>query len=147
MSENDTSIESRPWYKNVSAMLKLSATFLAVAGSAITLYLNLPDKPSAEMLAIGIERALPDLSGETVAIEALARLHILLGRDEQALHWIDRGLETSPMSAALTLLKRQLDPETEPKQPEAGEPIAPAPLPMTDPADTRRGDDTRSRAA
>lgn len=48
MSENDTSIESKPWYKNVSAMLKLSATFLAVAGSAITLYLNLPDKPSAD---------------------------------------------------------------------------------------------------
>jgi len=106
-----------------------------------------PDKAATELLAVGLERALPDLSDETRAIEALARLHVQLGRSVQALHWINLGLQRSPMSASLILLKRQLDPPAD-RQPGATiESESPAPLPLTSPARDHTDDDTRSRAA
>lgn len=105
-----------------------------------------PDRAAAEMLVAGLERALPDLASPPAAIEALARLEVQLGRDHRALHWIDRGLSISPMSAALMLLKRQLDPAATDRPTTADDVDAP-PLALPNTTEQRRGDDTRSKAA
>lgn len=64
----------------------------------------------ARLLAESIERAVPELSDQPAAFEALARLSALLGHDEAAKGWVRRGLEANPMSASLVLLGQQLDP-------------------------------------
>ncbi|MHC4447442.1 MAG: hypothetical protein ACYSXF_06650 [Planctomycetota bacterium] len=69
-----------------------------------------PEPSQARLLAAAIERALPELSDQPAAFEALVRLSGLLGQHEAAKGWVCRGLEANPMSASLVLLREQLDP-------------------------------------
>ena len=67
-----------------------------------------PHPPTARLLASAIEQALPDLSNGPTALHALARLNVILGDQDAALRFAERGLAENPMSAALALLVNEL---------------------------------------
>lgn len=66
------------------------------------------DRSLCIMLADALERAVGELRDMPVALEALARLRLLLGERDEALSLIERGLAINPMSAALARLQRSL---------------------------------------
>jgi len=64
--------------------------------------------PTALLLTRAIQQALPDLSDQSSALHAMARLSVLLGDYEAARSWAGKGLAANPMSAALVLLVNEL---------------------------------------
>lgn len=111
---NDTAIA--PTVDQLGAL----ATELIAAESAIPAIVEALeiefDAAAADMLAVGIEHALYDFNAPATALEALARLNILLQRPERAAQWIDLGLAENPLSASLMLLKQSVVIEIEPPQ-------------------------------
>jgi hypothetical protein len=67
------------------------------------------DRATATMLSRAIELALPDLSQRPAAMEALARLALLLEDQAAAMRWAERGLALHPRSASLTMLVQRLN--------------------------------------
>jgi len=67
-----------------------------------------PHLPTALLLTRAIQQALPDLSDQSSALHAMARLSVLLGDYEAARSWAGKGLAANPMSAALVLLVNEL---------------------------------------
>ncbi len=76
-----------------------------------------PHLPTAFLLARAIEQALPDLSDQSSALHAMARLSVLLGDVETARGWAQQGLAANPMSAALVLLVEELGGSPTPPEP------------------------------
>ncbi len=67
-----------------------------------------PQPETADLLYRAVEMAMEDLTDEVRAIEALARLAVVLGNFDTARQWAETGLERNPMSASLAMLARQL---------------------------------------
>ncbi len=76
-----------------------------------------PHVPTAFLLARAIEQALPDLSDQSSAMHAMARLSVLLGDHDAACSWARQGLAANPMSAALVLLVEELGGSPTPPEP------------------------------
>ena len=64
--------------------------------------------PTVRLLAVAIERALPDLGDASAGMLALARLMLLQGQQHEARRWAHRGLAENPMSAPLAIMLREL---------------------------------------
>lgn len=62
----------------------------------------------AELIRRATEQALDELEEASIGCEALARLSRLFGNHDAALSWAERGLQSNPMSASLTLLLNEL---------------------------------------
>ncbi len=67
-----------------------------------------PRRDTTELLYRAIEHVLNDLTDTVSAIEALARLAILLDDRNAARFWTQRGLQLNPMRASLAVLNREL---------------------------------------
>jgi tetratricopeptide (TPR) repeat protein len=80
-----------------------------------------PRRSRARLLLRAIQQALPELSDQSAAYEALAKLSVVLNNQDAAHDWAKRALELNPMSASLALLLEEL-----PKPP-AGETRSPSP--------------------
>jgi tetratricopeptide (TPR) repeat protein len=86
-----------------------------------------PDAPSARLIAMAIERALPRLTDRAGAFAALARLERLLGDDDAAMRWLEKGLVEHPMAANLVRLEHEWRGEPPPAEsPAMAPPVAPA---------------------
>ena len=73
-----------------------------------------PQPEAAELLYKSIEHALVDLTDQVRAMEALARLALILGDGAAARRWGGKGLARHPMSATLNMIARELaDPTAE----------------------------------
>jgi hypothetical protein len=67
-----------------------------------------PQPETADLLYKAIEHALIDLNDQVRAMEALARLALILGNGDAARRWAQEGLARNPMSATLTMIAREL---------------------------------------
>jgi tetratricopeptide (TPR) repeat protein len=67
------------------------------------------DPFESQLLYLGAQTALPMLPNQANACESLARLAIVLERNDEALSWAMRGLELNPMSASLSRLVYELE--------------------------------------
>jgi len=76
-----------------------------------------PHLPTASLLARAIEQALPDLSDQSSALHAMARLSVLLGDYGAARSWAQQGLAANPMSVELVLLVKELGDSPTPPDP------------------------------
>lgn len=76
------------------------------------------DPAIADMLASGIERGIDEFASPAVAIEALAKLNIMLERYDRAAQWIERGRVQFPLSATLSLLEQAIAQRTETPKPQ-----------------------------
>ena len=63
------------------------------------------DAPSCELLVTAAEDVLGELRDPALAIACIVQLHRLLGRVDEANHWLQRGLSEHPMAAALARLR------------------------------------------
>ena len=67
-----------------------------------------PDTATLKLLIDAVELALPELADEAAALEAMAKIDVLLDRRVDALSCVERALELNPLSASLELLHQDL---------------------------------------
>ncbi|UCD74843.1 MAG: hypothetical protein JSV91_13780 [Phycisphaerales bacterium] len=77
-----------------------------------------PRRSSARLLCRALEAALPELTDQGAAFEALMSLAVLLDNHEAARGWAEMALELSPMSASVARFLQELP--SPPPQAEAG---------------------------
>jgi len=100
--------DAAPTTEQVNALAMELITFEPAIPTLTEAQRRRPHLPTARLLARAVELALPDLSDGPAALHALARLSIILGDQNSALGFAERGLAENPMSAALALLVEEL---------------------------------------
>ncbi|MDY7109985.1 MAG: hypothetical protein SYC29_15240 [Planctomycetota bacterium] len=68
-----------------------------------------PQRDVARLLYRALEQALDDLADPSPALEALARLALILEDLDAARNWTDQALQRHPMSASLALLREEIE--------------------------------------
>ena len=102
-----------------------------------------PRRRTARLLGRAIERALPELSEQSAAYEALANLSVVLDNQQAAGDWARRALEINPASASLASFLKQFPSSSAEVKPDGDRAV----LAMIGPEPQRSGATKREEAA
>lgn len=103
--------------EQVHALAMELITFEPAIGVLTEAQRRRPHLPTIRLLRRAVEQALPDVGDLPAALEALARLSMMLDDRGAAEMFARRGLVENPMSASLTLLLEELRPDGPPDAP------------------------------